>query len=101
MIEMGYVLQLGLIPLLGVVTIQEAGIESLPFDDEYFDKVFTVHTIYFWESIDQGFHEAYRVLKPGGTLYVSIMNETTMQKVKRTSSFSLFTEKTYFLISIY
>ena len=45
----------------GVVNIQEAGIESLPFDDEYFDKVVTVHTMYFWESIDQVSHEAYRV----------------------------------------
>ncbi|WP_255259874.1 class I SAM-dependent methyltransferase [Lentibacillus sp. CBA3610] len=67
----------------GVVDIQEAGIESLPFDGEYVDKLFTVHTIYFWKSMDQGFHKSYRVLKPGGMLYVSIMNKSTMQKMKR------------------
>src|SRR5699024_3317074 len=74
----------------GIVGIQEAGVELLSFEDEYFDKVFTVHTIYFWKDIDQGIHEVYRVLKPVGRFYVSLTDKSTMRKMKRTSNFHLF-----------
>lgn len=40
--------------------------DRLPFDDQSFDKVFAVHTIYFWETPHDHLVEARRVLKPGG-----------------------------------
>jgi SAM-dependent methyltransferase len=40
--------------------------DRLPFDDQSFDKVFAVHTIYFWETPLDHLAEARRVLKPGG-----------------------------------
>ncbi|EFI52781.1 class I SAM-dependent methyltransferase [Afipia sp. 1NLS2] len=38
----------------------------LPFDDQSFDKVFAVHTIYFWKTPLDHLAEAHRVLKPEG-----------------------------------
>jgi SAM-dependent methyltransferase len=38
----------------------------LPFDDQSFDKVLAVHTIYFWETPLHHLAEVRRVLKPGG-----------------------------------
>jgi ubiquinone/menaquinone biosynthesis C-methylase UbiE len=40
--------------------------DRLPFDDRSFDKVFAVHTIYFWKTPLDHLAEARRVLKPGG-----------------------------------
>ena len=40
--------------------------DRLPFDDQSFDKVFAVHTIYFWKAPRDHLAEARRVLKPGG-----------------------------------
>lgn len=40
--------------------------DRLPFDDKSFDKVFTVHTVYFWKTPIDHLAEARRVLKPGG-----------------------------------
>jgi len=40
--------------------------DRLPFDDQSFDKVFAVHTVYFWQRPLDHLAEARRVLKPGG-----------------------------------
>jgi SAM-dependent methyltransferase len=40
--------------------------DRLPFDDQSFDKVFAVHTIYFWKTPLDHLAEARRVLKPEG-----------------------------------
>jgi ubiquinone/menaquinone biosynthesis C-methylase UbiE len=39
--------------------------DRLPFDNQSFDKVFAVHTIYFWKTPLDHLAEARRVLKPG------------------------------------
>jgi SAM-dependent methyltransferase len=42
--------------------------DRLPFPDASFDKVFAVHTIYFWNTPLDHLTEARRVLKSGGRL---------------------------------
>ena len=39
---------------------------SLPYEDSCFDKVYTVHTLYFWPEPLKYIREIVRVLKPGG-----------------------------------
>lgn len=73
----------------GVVNILEANVTSLPFTDDFFNKVYSVHTLYFWENLNQGFSEIYRVLKPDGCLFISILDKSHMEKMKRTEKFSL------------
>jgi SAM-dependent methyltransferase len=41
-------------------------VESLPFADDFFDKVLCVHVLYFWKDLDVSLREIARVLKPGG-----------------------------------
>ena len=36
------------------------------FESDFFDKIYTVNTIYFWPDVDSGFTEIFRILKPGG-----------------------------------
>ena len=41
-------------------------ITNTDFESNFFDKVYTVNTIYFWPDVDSGFTEIFRILKPGG-----------------------------------
>lgn len=50
------------------VEVAIAGVDSLPFPDDAFDKVLCVHVIYFWANLHAAFREIARVLKPGGRL---------------------------------
>jgi len=38
----------------------------LPYEAERFDKVYSLHTLYFWSNPVQHIREVHRVLKPGG-----------------------------------
>jgi arsenite methyltransferase len=47
----------------GGLHVELASVEAIPFDDESFDQVLTVHTIYFWPDPERGLRETLRVLK--------------------------------------
>mgnify|MGYP000037537234 FL=1 len=51
----------------------------LPIDDASCTKALTVHTVYFWRSLEQGFGEFIRVLRPGGLLAVGFVPREHME----------------------
>lgn len=55
--------------------------EEIPFPDNYFDKCFTVNTIYFWNNPTALLSEIHRVIKPGGTFSVVFALEKFMEKL--------------------
>ena len=50
----------------GRMDLRLADTASLPFGDESFDKAYSVHTIYFWASLEQHLREVLRLLRPTG-----------------------------------
>jgi SAM-dependent methyltransferase len=52
----------------GRVELRQAPAEALPYPDAVFDKVLTVHTLYFWPDLGLPFGEIARVLRDGGRL---------------------------------
>ncbi|MFO7953113.1 MAG: class I SAM-dependent methyltransferase [Bacillota bacterium] len=52
------------------VEIIHSGVENMPFEDNWFDLVLAVETIYFWPNIVRCFEEVKRVLKPGGRFLI-------------------------------
>ena len=50
----------------GTLNIQLADIKKLPFADDYFDKIYTINTLYFWSDASKSFSEIKRTLKPNG-----------------------------------
>lgn len=73
----------------GMIELQKGDIISLPYRESTFDKVFSVHTIYFWTDINQGLSEIHRVLRSGGKLFLSITDKSRMEQMKRTENFHL------------
>lgn len=51
----------------------------LPFENNSFDKILTVNTMYFWDDPSTTLAEFSRVLKPKGLLVVGIRPKSTMQ----------------------
>ncbi|MDT3739210.1 MAG: class I SAM-dependent methyltransferase [Candidatus Kapabacteria bacterium] len=66
--------------LNGRATFFQADAENLPFENESFDKVMTVNTIYFWENPEAVLAEIRRILKPEGMIVIGIRPKRTMEK---------------------
>jgi ubiquinone/menaquinone biosynthesis C-methylase UbiE len=54
-------------------------VEDLPIADGSCTKALTVHTVYFWRSLEKGFGEFYRALRPGGLLAVGFVPQERME----------------------
>lgn len=54
----------------GKVMICKASVSAMPFDDEMFDIVTAVETVYFWPDIENDLKEVLRVMKHGAQLMI-------------------------------
>ena len=52
------------------ISLQEADSENLPFEDNYFDAVCVSFGVRNFENLEKGLSDMFRVLKPGGKLYI-------------------------------
>lgn len=74
--------------------------KAIPFQDSFFDKIFTVNTIYFWQQPEKFLMEIYRVLKADGNFCLTFAEESFMKQLPFTAyEFTLYsTEKVKQLI---
>ena len=56
----------------GQVELRQASVDSIPFPDARFSKVFAVNSFQHWEDQSAGLAEVRRVLKLGGTLLLCL-----------------------------
>jgi ubiquinone/menaquinone biosynthesis C-methylase UbiE len=54
----------------GRVILQQGNVSALPFADQQFDKILSIHSIYFWPDIPLVIEGLFRILKPGGKLFL-------------------------------
>jgi ubiquinone/menaquinone biosynthesis C-methylase UbiE len=52
----------------GRADLRRGTVENLPFQDQQFDKIFSIHSLYFWSEPLLAVAEIARVLRPGGLL---------------------------------
>ena len=52
--------------LSGKLSVREGDVENLPYEDGFFDRIYTIESFYFWPSAVGSLSEVYRVLKKGG-----------------------------------
>jgi ubiquinone/menaquinone biosynthesis C-methylase UbiE len=57
----------------GLVDLRYADSSLLPFDDGQFNKVFSIHSVYFWGHAQTALREIMRVLKPQGRLILTLL----------------------------
>ena len=73
---------------------------TIPFEDAFFHKIFTVNTIYFWQEPEKLLSEIYSVLKEKGIFSLTFAEESFMKQLPFTQyEFELYsTEKVEKLI---
>ena len=54
----------------GRVSVQQASVDALPFEDATIDAAVSVESLYFWPSAEDALKEILRVLKPGGRVLI-------------------------------
>jgi len=65
---------------LGSVKFVHANIQTLPFEGNSFNKIFTINTFYFWNDRTKVLEELKRVLKDNGTLIIAIRPKSNLEK---------------------
>lgn len=58
-----------------------ANISSIPYPNDYFDIIFTINTLYFWEKPLENLLEIKRVLKKDGIICISIRPKEIIEKL--------------------
>ena len=76
----------------GRADFREGSVETIPFPAATFDKAYTVNTVYFWRSLDEGFAELHRVLAPGGRAVIGFLPKPWMDPLGYPAEF--FTART-------
>lgn len=75
----------------GLIKLNLANVENIPYPDNFFDIIFTINTIYFWNKPEKDIQEISRVLKKDGLLCISIRPEDKMKNMPFTQfGFNLF-----------
>lgn len=74
----------------GRVDLKHGDVTSLPYQDEAFDRVFTIHCVYFWAKPIDCLKEIRRVLKSGGVIAITLVPKDKWPK-KATPPPNLFT----------
>tara|TARA_B100000809_G_scaffold257223_1_gene298427 strand:+ start:7427 stop:8134 length:708 start_codon:yes stop_codon:yes gene_type:complete len=63
---------------------------EIPYVLNFFDKIITVNTIYFWENPLGLLNEIYRVLKPNGIFVLTFATSSFMKKLPFVSETNVF-----------
>lgn len=56
----------------GRVRLVQGNVNHLDFQDGYFSKVYSIHSVYFWENLPKTISDIYRILKSEGTVVLTL-----------------------------
>ena len=59
----------------GSVQLKIGNVETMPYQNNYFDRIFAIQTHIFWKDIKKSFQEVYRVLSSNSTLIIASEKE--------------------------
>lgn len=57
---------------------------NLKYDDDFFDAITSINTVYFWEDTVKGLSEIYRTLKTGGSFLNVVYTKEWLDKLSYT-----------------
>ena len=63
-----------------IIDLRQGQIESMPYEDQWFDWVCSVNTIYFWQTLERGAHELGRVTKAGGKVILGFSSGEILRR---------------------
>lgn len=80
--------------LKGQARFNLSSVIKLPYCNDYFNRIFTVNTIYFWDEAETALSEIKRVLKNKGQLIISLRPKSVMDNLPLTKyGFTTFSKE--------
>ena len=73
----------------GIAQVHLANVDDIPFADQSFNKILSVHTIYFWDDLTRPFAEIFRVAECGATFVLCFHTSENLRFAEN------FTESVY------
>ena len=58
-------------------------VEDMPYDDGFFDCVYTINTAYFWKDADKAMDEMVRTLKDGGRFICAFYSKAYFERSEK------------------
>lgn len=83
--------------LAGKIHLQVGDCCALPYNNDFFDNVVSINTIYFWNDTLKGLQEINRTLKANGSFYNVVYTKEWLQKLSYTRVGFKFFEREEFL----
>ncbi len=78
----------------GRAVFVHADLASLPLDNDLYNKIFTVNTVYFWEDPAKNLAQLKRVMRTDGRLYIGLRPRHQMEQYPFTKyGFNLFSQE--------
>ncbi|HZQ08332.1 MAG TPA: class I SAM-dependent methyltransferase [Anaerolineae bacterium] len=74
----------------GRVQLDQGDVINPPYPPDSFDKAFTIHTIYFWQSPADALKQLKRVLKADSLLAITMMTKDKWQPPPPSNIFTLY-----------
>jgi len=74
----------------GRLELKCAAAESLPYPDLYFTKACSINSIFYWQDIEQGLREIWRVLKKEGKVVLCFTDKGSLEKKGFAKEIKLF-----------
>ncbi|XP_066276458.1 uncharacterized methyltransferase YdaC-like [Branchiostoma lanceolatum] len=75
----------------GKLQLTLGNVMELPYPDDSMDRIFHVNCYYFWDDLDQGCKELYRVMSPGGAMVCTLNSK--MVKLTIEKDFNKYADK--------
>lgn len=72
--------------------LRVGNVEQMPYDDGFFDCVYTINTVYFWKDAGRAMDEVVRVLKDGGRFICAFYSKAYFERSKSYQ----FEDETYY-----
>ena len=57
---------------IGRARLVLGNVNELDFQEGYFTNIYSVHSLYFWDNLPKTISDIYRILKPQGTLVITL-----------------------------
>lgn len=63
--------------------LRVGNVEQMPYDDGFFDCVYTINTVYFWKDAGRAMDEIVRVLKDGGRFICAFYSKAYFERSEK------------------
>jgi len=64
----------------GILDLQQASVDALPYPDSHFSKTCSVNSLFYWPNLHQGIREIYRVLAANGLFVLTFTSKQDLDK---------------------